>query len=104
MSDPNRRYIYDRYGAEGIQSVWDLSAPLDKKEFLWEYERRAELKKDLEEQQRAQSKGELKLSIDATRWLTSLRSEGLKVLLDPDERPEIDHALVVHSWEVVSLD
>lgn len=32
LHDKNRRLIYDQYGAEGLDSAWEISAPISKEE------------------------------------------------------------------------
>lgn len=58
-----------------------------------EYERRAEMKKVLEEQNRIKTKGEIRVCFDAKHMLDT---PGLSL----EDTPEFSHALVVHSWEV----
>ncbi|KAJ3315239.1 hypothetical protein HDV04_003632 [Boothiomyces sp. JEL0838] len=64
-----------------------------------EYERRANLKKQLEEQNMVKSKGEISIAFDATRVFQYREKASLLDALDLDDLPEIQHAMVVHSWE-----
>ncbi|KAJ3000641.1 hypothetical protein HDV02_004326 [Globomyces sp. JEL0801] len=102
LIDPNKRHIYDLYGEDGLNESWDLTAPMDKDQIRKEFERRAKLKRELDEQNAVKSKGEINIAFDATRLFMPNRGakrEGLLGLLDIESIPEIQHALVVHSWE-----
>ncbi|KAJ3274643.1 hypothetical protein HDV01_002485 [Terramyces sp. JEL0728] len=99
LNDPNKRHIYDLYGEQALKDSWDLSAPLDKEQIRQEYERRANLKKQLEEQNMVKSKGEISIAFDATRVFQYREKGSLLDVLDLDDLPEIQHAMVVHSWE-----
>jgi DnaJ family protein C protein 11 len=105
LSDPNKRHIYDLYGEVGLEdSTWDLTLPTSKEALLLEFEHRAKLKREIEEQTRVKSKGEIIIAIDATRLFRGKKrvrrkSRGLAEIFDLKNLPEFQHALVVHSWE-----
>ncbi|KAJ3301520.1 hypothetical protein HDV03_000696 [Kappamyces sp. JEL0829] len=109
LNDTNKRHIYDKYGAEGLDSAWEVTTPLSKDELLKEYERRAQLKKELDAQKRAVSGGEIQVALDATRLfspptISRKKRTGLASILDADRAPEVAHALVLHSWETAIND
>ncbi|KAJ3042827.1 hypothetical protein HK097_001901 [Rhizophlyctis rosea] len=109
LSDPTKRHIYDTYGAEGLQTSWEVGQRLrTPEEIREEFERQRQRRKEMDLENMVKTKGAIHLTLDATS------------IVAPDERvrrfgrprvqpsgnflqrltiPPIVSALVKHSWD-----
>ncbi|KAI9339638.1 hypothetical protein BDR26DRAFT_862057 [Obelidium mucronatum] len=118
LSNPNRRHIYNTYGAEGLRTNWDVSSQRQQtaQQVREEFERQQRQRLETEAERLVKSKGEIHIGLDAVgcfdggrrrpfrRAAKSVAAGGKPGLLDAVTLPEISHAFVKHSWETKLLD
>ncbi|KAI9206573.1 uncharacterized protein BJ171DRAFT_14942 [Polychytrium aggregatum] len=99
LSDPAKRHIYDLYGAEGLQSTWEIGQRFSTpEEIREEFERQKRLRLQEEAENLVKSKGEISLMLDATSIFEPYgghKREAHELLVFP----ELTQAFVKHSWE-----
>lgn len=107
LCDPNKRYIYDLFGIEGLQQEWTIGSRLKSKEEIRdEYESRAKLKAELDKQHLVRSKGHILIGLDASVLFDSPRRQpfSFRSLFNFEALPEVTDSLVQHSWETRITD
>ncbi|KAJ3028621.1 UNVERIFIED_CONTAM: hypothetical protein HDU68_001278 [Siphonaria sp. JEL0065] len=116
LSNPNRRHIYNTYGAEGLRTNWDVSSQRQQtaEQIREEFERQQRQRLETEAERLVKSKGEIHIGLDAVGCFdggrrrpfrrAAIKSSGGSGLLDALVLPEISHAFVKHSWETKLLD
>ncbi|ORY49039.1 DnaJ-domain-containing protein [Rhizoclosmatium globosum] len=111
LSNPNRRHIYNTFGAEGLRTNWDVSSQRAQtaQQAREEFERQQRQRLETEAERLVKSKGEVHIGLDAVGCFDGgrrrpFRKAAQKGLLDAVVLPEISHAFVKHSWETKLLD
>ncbi|KAJ3135203.1 hypothetical protein HK100_002974 [Physocladia obscura] len=112
LSNPNRRHIYDSYGADGLQSSWDVTEQRGQtaQQARDEFERMQRQRLETEAERLVKSKGEVHIGLDATGCFGGGRrkrrpnTSSYGGLFDSLAFPEISHAFVKHSWDTKIVD
>ncbi|KAJ3300834.1 hypothetical protein HK104_000027 [Borealophlyctis nickersoniae] len=108
LSDPVKRHIYDSYGAEGLQTSWEVGPRgRSQEEIRQEFERLRAQKREMDLENMVKSKGSIQLTLDATSiFMPDDRVRRFRVLSRPENRglldaitlPQLNSASVKHSW------
>ena len=100
LSNENSRMLYDKFGE--VDSFWDLSFPISKDKLLHEFEKRAEIEKEISSMKKLTSTGQIALGIDATplfrrklHWVDIWNRECF---------PEIADLHVIQTWQTQCTD
>ncbi|KAI9359567.1 hypothetical protein DFJ73DRAFT_107912 [Zopfochytrium polystomum] len=111
LSNPGRRFIYDKHGMEGVTRSWELGSRFrTQEEMREEYERMSRQQLEADVEGLVKSRGEIHVGFDTShildpfdklprsRRLSRNRRENAS-LWDRIRYPELSQAVVRHSWE-----
>ncbi|KAJ3036554.1 hypothetical protein HDV00_002576 [Rhizophlyctis rosea] len=109
LSDPVKRHIYDNYGADGLQTSWEVGQRLrTPEEIREEFERQRQRRREMDLENMVKTKGAIHLTLDATsiiapdqrvRRFGRPRTTESNSIFDRLTLPPITTALVKHSWD-----